>query len=80
MEYLYFYRLKFDQEKWENIIEESSKEITNINKEFDIFKNKLLLNKFDENRERVNWFKSIKNDSFVPSNRYNKIKLLNYYC
>ena len=55
--------MKFDQDKWENITEESSKELKAINKEFDRFKNKLLLNKIEEFEEHVSWFKSLKFDS-----------------
>ena len=59
----YFIRLKVDQDKWENITEDSSKELKAINKEFDRFKNKLLLNKIEEFEEHVNWFESLKFDS-----------------
>ena len=65
---VFIYRLKFDHKKWENIIEESGKEITNIKNEFDAFTNKLLLNKFDENQWRVNLFKNITIDDQIYNN------------
>jgi hypothetical protein len=60
-----FNRLKVDHEKWEKIIKESSQQLKSINNEFDIFKKKLLLNKFDENQSHVNLFKSIKIDPYL---------------
>ena len=68
----FIYRLKFDQEKWENIIEKSSQELKNINNNFNRFKNKVFLNKFEKNEKHVNWFKSLKIDSFLEYTSINK--------
>ena len=70
--FIYSYRIKFDEEKWKRIKEESNQQLKCINEEMNKFKDKLLLNKFDENQKHVNWFKSINTDSlfiYVPVNR-----------
>ena len=58
-----------------SLIEESSKKLKTINEKSDELKNKLLLNKYEENRIHVNCFKSVKIDSlfeYVLINRYIK--------
>ena len=61
-------------EKWQSIIEESDQELKNVNNKLDEFKNKLLLNKFDENWIHVNRFKNIKieTDKIVEPIKINK--------
>ena len=63
--YCYSKRIKLDEEKWKRIKEESEQKLKSLTEESEKFKNKLLLNNFEENQKHVNCFKSIKNDSIL---------------
>ena len=62
---LYFNRVKLDEEKWKSIIEESGQKLKFINNDLERFKNKVLLDNFDENQMHVDCFKNIKIDSLL---------------
>ena len=49
-----------DEQKWKNITQESERNLKSLTLKLGEFKNKLLLNKFDENLIDVNSFKNIK--------------------
>ena len=56
----YFNRVKLDEQKWKNITQESERNLKSLTYKLEELKNKLLLNKFDENWIDVNCFKNIK--------------------
>ena len=76
---LYNNRVRLDEEKWNSIILESEQELNRINEDLNTFKNKLLLNKFDENRRRVHCFKSIKIDTNLEYMSINRLVIFMFY-
>ena len=66
-----------DEDKWKKIIVESFQELKIITEQSEKFKNKLLLNKFDENQAHVNCFKNIKIDIMFGPIKINKY--IEYY-
>ena len=72
LRYILFNSIKIDEEELKIIKEESDQELKCLTEESEKFKNKLLLNKFDENRKHVKWFKSIKIDSIFEYTPFNK--------
>ena len=73
------FRVKLDEEKWKKIIEESKHELKIITEQSEGFKNKLLLNKFEQNQAHINCFKNAKIDIILEPIKINKYTFIMNY-